>query len=73
MKIISFNVRGAGSKVKCKEVREMINLHKADFCCIQESKLEKVDQIISRSLWGSDNFVWAAKASNGRSGGIISI
>lgn len=73
MKLISFNIRGAGSKVKRKKVREMLNFHKVDFCCIQESKLEKVDQLISRSLWGSGNFGWVAKASTRRSGGMISI
>lgn len=61
----------AGSKVKSKEVRDLINFHRADFCCIQESNLEKVDQNICKSLWGTGNFDWVGKASNGRSGGII--
>lgn len=55
MKLISFNIRGTGSKVKSKETREMINFHKVEFCYIQESKLEKVDQITCRSLWGLGN------------------
>lgn len=73
MKMLSYNIRGAGSTVKSKEVIELINLHKVDFCCLQESKLEKVNANICRSMWGMGNFGWMEKPSNGRFGGIITL
>ncbi|KAL8533767.1 hypothetical protein ACS0TY_009966 [Phlomoides rotata] len=40
---------------------------------MQESKKETVDDILCRTLWGSNNMGWAYRESIGRSGGIISI
>jgi hypothetical protein len=41
--------------------------------CIQESKLEVVDEFMCRSLWGSDPMAFSFKASLGASGGIITV
>lgn len=71
MRILSYNIRGVGSKIKIQEVRDLINRLGVDICCLQETKLESVNERMARSLWGDGNFDWAARNSNGRSGGIM--
>lgn len=73
MKILSTNIRGLGSRVKKREVRDLIRSQKVDFVCIQESKLEIVDDLICQSVWGDGQIGWATREASGRSGGIISI
>ncbi|KAL8483361.1 hypothetical protein ACS0TY_026168 [Phlomoides rotata] len=62
-----------GKKVKRKEVRELIQKHKIDICCLQETKMESFSDIVCKSIWGHSKFDWSFKASVGRSGGIISL
>ncbi|KAL8511922.1 hypothetical protein ACS0TY_018386 [Phlomoides rotata] len=74
MKIISYNIRGVGSRTKRKEVRDLVKQTRADVCCIQESKKEQVSEIFCKSLWGNWSKIgWAIKGSEGSSGGIITI
>lgn len=73
MKILSYNIRGAGRRVKRKEVRDLVRKEGIDFCCIQESKLEIVDERIGRAIWGRRNFELEADPSEGNAGGVISI
>lgn len=73
MKILSFNVRGAGSTVKSKEVRDLIYKLNVDVCCLQETKLENMSEFMARSLWGDGNFGWVVRNSCGRSGGIMTL
>ncbi|KAL8487341.1 hypothetical protein ACS0TY_023861 [Phlomoides rotata] len=69
MKIISINIRGLGNNIKKKEIQEIIRKQSIEFCCIQESKLELVDDRICRSIWGNSGAGWAWKGASGRSGG----
>ncbi|KAL6503451.1 hypothetical protein OROGR_025374 [Orobanche gracilis] len=73
MKILSFNVRGLGSRIKRKAIQELIRGQKIDFCCIQETKMEVMNDFISADVWGDRNCSWADKPSDGRAGGILSI
>jgi exonuclease III len=73
MKIISFNIRGLGAAEKKKEVRRLVSERKPSVLCIQESKLEVVDDFLCRSLWGSDPMAFSFKPSVGASGGIITV
>ncbi|KAL8499456.1 hypothetical protein ACS0TY_022426 [Phlomoides rotata] len=73
MKMLTYNIRGLGSKAKRRECRELISRYNIDFCCIQETKLEMVDSFVCRAIWGQGNFNWSFKPSEGRAGGIISI
>lgn len=73
MKILSFNVRGLGKRAKRREIREMLKKFKIEFCCIQETKLEKIGDRICRGLCGDQNFGWAYVDAEGKSGGILSI
>lgn len=73
MKILSTNIRGLGSIVKKKEILGMRNKFKFDFCCIQETKLDSLDESVCRQVWGEGNFDWAARDAVGRAGGILCI
>ncbi|KAL8557052.1 hypothetical protein ACS0TY_004501 [Phlomoides rotata] len=48
----SFNVRGLGKKAKRREIREMIAKYRIEFCCLQEIKLELMEDSICTSVWG---------------------
>lgn len=59
--------------MKSKEVQELISKQKIDMICIQESKLEVVDEEVCRLIWGRNNCGWAARVVVGRSGGLITL
>nr|KYP70042.1 hypothetical protein KK1_009250 [Cajanus cajan] len=73
MKILSFNIRGLGGRLKVVEVRNLVRSENVDMVCLQETKKESVDKKLCASLWGADDFEWAFYPSEGRSGGIVSI
>lgn len=73
MKLLSYNIRGAGSVIKKKEVSTLIRKFDIDICFLQETKLENVSEVDARSLWGENRCGWAAKESMGRSGGLITL
>ncbi|GKV11964.1 hypothetical protein SLEP1_g23173 [Rubroshorea leprosula] len=64
--------RRRASKLK-KEVREVVRKERVEFLAIQESKMEVVDRATCKQLWGSDDFDFCMKASNGNSGGLLCI
>lgn len=71
MNVLLYNVRGLGCSAKIGEVKSLIKNLGVNFCCLQESKIENVDEWLYRALWGEENLGWAFRASTGRSGGII--
>jgi len=73
MKIFSFNVRGLGTGEKKREIRRLISEKSPDVFCIQETKLEVVDDVMCRSLWGSEDVAYSFKPSVGASGGILTM
>ncbi|KAL8469743.1 hypothetical protein ACS0TY_032549 [Phlomoides rotata] len=56
MKILSYNIRGLGQRIKKKEIRELIKEFRIDFCCIQESKVSQVSNHSCHSVWWNHNF-----------------
>ena len=50
MKILSWNVRGLGSRVKRKRVRETVIKAAPDVVLLQETKLEVLDDLVVRDL-----------------------
>ncbi|KAL8477710.1 hypothetical protein ACS0TY_029852 [Phlomoides rotata] len=58
---------------KKKEIRMLIRKWKLDGCCIQETKLEKIDERLVRCLWGKGKVDWAYKPAEGNSGGILTL
>ncbi|KAL8502931.1 hypothetical protein ACS0TY_021887 [Phlomoides rotata] len=73
MKVMSFNIRGLGKKIKRKEFKRMIMSNGMDMCCIQETKMVKLDNKLGKELWSDNDFEWAGREVEGRSGGLISI
>lgn len=73
MKLLSFNIRGAGSRIKRKQAQDIIRSQGIDFCCLQETKIEAMSDRIVRLIWGGDNVGWADRGSEGRSGGILTL
>ncbi|KAL8468657.1 hypothetical protein ACS0TY_031739 [Phlomoides rotata] len=52
MKILSYNIRGLGSRAKKKEIKKLIKMWCIDVCCIQEIKIDQVEARLGKSLWG---------------------
>ncbi|KAL8507818.1 hypothetical protein ACS0TY_018376 [Phlomoides rotata] len=73
MKVMSFNVRGLGKRIKRNEIRSLIRSNGIEMCCIQETKMEKIDIRLGRELWGDKDCEWVYREAEGRSGGLISI
>ncbi|XP_057803583.1 uncharacterized protein LOC131018912 [Salvia miltiorrhiza] len=71
MIVISYNIRSLGNIAKQRDCRDLISSEKADLCFIQESKLEEFSESLCYSWWGANNCKWAARNSEGRSGGIL--
>ncbi len=52
LKILSWNVRGLNDREKRLQIRNLLNLWKADVICLKETKLKEVSRSIVASLWG---------------------
>lgn len=73
MKIISYNIRGLGGLAKKKEILNIIKAPKPTFMCNQETNMEVMDRYVCFSIWGSNEFEYASKPYEGRSGGILTM
>ena len=73
MKFLSWNIRGLGRTEKKKAVRSMVARCQADFLLLQESKLEKVENKLLKSIWGKNSFDGKVSLAVGSAGGLISI
>jgi exonuclease III len=73
MRIISYNIRGLGGLAKKKEIQKLISSQKPKVLCIQETKMEVIEQSIITWMWGSSDCDFAFKPSEGRSGGLLTI
>ncbi|KEH17203.1 endonuclease/exonuclease/phosphatase family protein [Medicago truncatula] len=71
--MLSFNSRGLGAPEKRREINWLVSERKPTLLCIQESKLEVVDEFLCRSQWGSAPMGFYFKSSVGASGGIITV
>lgn len=70
-KIMSWNIRGLVHDSKLNAIRNAILKNNPTICTNQESKKEKVNENLIRSLWGSNRCNYIFVASKGASGGII--
>jgi exonuclease III len=73
MRIISYNIRGLRGLAKKKEIQKLISSQKPKVLCIQETKMEVIEQSIITWMWGSSDCDFAFKPSEGRSGGLLTI
>lgn len=70
MKILSLNARGLGIKAKRSEIKRLVIKHNIEFCCIQETKIGRMENNICKALWKDFNFDWSSLDAEGRSDGI---
>lgn len=71
MNVITWNVRGLGKPAKQFLVKDFLNLHFANVCCLQESKLEEISLASWREIGGSRLDQFLCVPARGTAGGII--
>lgn len=71
MNVITWNVRGLGKPAKRFLVKDFLNLHFANVCCLQESKLEEISLSSRREIGGSRLDQYLCVPARGTAGGII--
>jgi len=73
MKIITYNVRGLGGGEKRAEVRRLVNEKKPLVLCIQETKMEFMNEQLVKALWGDDVHNYSYQPSVGAFGGLVTV
>ncbi|GMJ13334.1 hypothetical protein HRI_005002600 [Hibiscus trionum] len=73
MRLLSWNIRGLGSRVKISEARRIVRENNIDIAFIQETKKEMISIELVRKFWADDNFDFRFVGSIGKSGGILTI
>ena len=73
MRILSFNIRGLGGKVKKKAVRELLSKEKIHMLCIQETKSDNLDFYMCKEIWGSDSCEFVVRHVINNAGGSVTI
>ncbi|XP_022741900.1 uncharacterized protein LOC111293429 [Durio zibethinus] len=73
IKVISWNVRGLGSRTKKKALKKLISKQILSMIFLQETKNSPPDSRFLKYLWSRDAFKGEWVGSNGRSGGLISL
>ncbi|KAL6288610.1 hypothetical protein ACE6H2_006120 [Prunus campanulata] len=71
MKIVSWNIRGLGSRSKRLLIKEQLRRLKPDIVILVETKKETINKKLVASVWGSRFKEWVFSPSTGRSGGIV--
>lgn len=70
-KILSWNVRGLNDHKKRTIIKGCINRWKPSVICIQETKMESINEKIIGSIWKADNIDWKYLPAKGSAGGIL--
>lgn len=71
MVVLSLNSRGLGSALKQKLVKSLLLQYKVDLVCLQETKLQEVDQGCCRRIWGDADFEWEFVPAVNRGGRLL--
>lgn len=53
-KIMSWNVRGLNSRAKQEDVMQMVGIYRPDIVCVQEPKMERINEATVRNSLGRD-------------------
>lgn len=70
-KIISWNVRGVNDVKKKNIIRGCLSRWKPDLVCLQESKLDSINDYLVKSLWNYKENGWLSLPANNIAGGIL--
>ncbi|GJS35527.1 RNA-directed DNA polymerase, eukaryota [Tanacetum coccineum] len=73
MNFMSLNIQGLGHKAKKGWINRLCSLHKLNFIALQETKMESIDVISIKSVWGNYSFDHAVSSSVRNSGSILCI
>ncbi|KAJ9555174.1 hypothetical protein OSB04_009788 [Centaurea solstitialis] len=73
MNYLSINIRGIGGCQKIGWIRKLQRIHNLKFIAIQETQFSNPERIKVSDLWNSSSFDFETVASQGRSGGLISL
>lgn len=73
MQILSWNIRGLGSRLKKRFASKIIRSKKPDIILFQESKLEKLERGTAIRIWGDAEMDYVIAESEGASGGLITM
>ena len=71
MKILSWNIRGGGSSLKRRAIKETICKANPDIIVLQETKREEVSKSFVGSIWRSRFKEWIVLPAIGTAGGIL--
>ena len=50
IKILSWNVRGVNDPDKRKVIKNFLKTHRVDLVCLQETKVQEMNNVMARSL-----------------------
>ena len=71
IKILSWNVRGVNDSNKRKVIKNLIRTNRVDLVCLQETKVQKMNNDMVRSLGVGRFLNWTALNAEGSAGGIL--
>ena len=71
IKILSLNVRGVNDPDKRKVIKNFLRTHKVDLVCLQETKVQEMNNDMVRSLEVGRFLNWKALDVEGSAGGIV--
>ncbi|GKA92856.1 RNA-directed DNA polymerase, eukaryota [Tanacetum coccineum] len=63
MNVLSLNIQGLGPKAKKDWVKELCCKNKISFLSLQETKMEEMDDMVVRSVWGNMDFDYRYSSS----------
>ncbi|GKA27508.1 RNA-directed DNA polymerase, eukaryota [Tanacetum coccineum] len=67
MNFLSLNLQGLGNKAKQRWIQELNIIHRVNLVSIQETKMENMDLLTIKKLWGNVTFYYAFSPSIGYS------
>ena len=71
MKILTYNGRGLGEGEKREQVRRLVLDKHPLVLCLQETKIQVMNDAILKSVWGNNPVGYSYQPSSGASGGLI--
>ncbi|CAK8571209.1 unnamed protein product [Lathyrus sativus] len=71
MNLVSYNIRGSGSRAKRREICKLLNSEKVDLCMIQETKQVEISGKFVHSIWGNREVNWSFKSAIGSAGEML--